>query len=448
MDNLQNTRSSTLTYFLLASFILFLNIARLPTFFAHPIFYAEDGHFLFINSVELGWNALFKPMVGSPFLVARFFSIVLLKCQVPIYWMPAAYALVGGVISSLCYAWLFRPGFRWILPSDGGRALLAIALSLLPGNDEIFFPLCSLYYRFGVLLILLLLEANESGEWRMSWKRALGISFLWFSMGQGIIFVPALLLLYFFSRQKTYLFALSTLFFAALWNASHTVETGFFGMPGATFGDSIGMLLKVFVENLFLRFWVLPVFGSWVSEFLIAGSDVWFAGCIIFSVPVILWIFLKMPRPPRKEILAFLFLILCVLGGILLSVIVRPWGYQFYSRPGFHLSARFSVVPGALCLLFYTFLCCAPKSPFFRWTSRFRYLYLALLVFHLLHDSPFQPVERWIEKEERWANLSEGIERTLQSKRAGELSEAVKFESIPLRPRGWYSQDNVLTISP
>ena len=232
----------------LLAVVLFLfasSAIRFPGIFLEPSFWAEDCTFFFRNSIELGPSAILVPLYGSyhllPRLIAFFVSFL------PTYWAPVLYAVAAGLLSSLGLGLFSRAGFRWLVPDDRLRVLVCWLFSLVPGTYETYFALCTANYAMFCGLIFLLLERDGEGRWQMGFRRALLVSFLWFSVGQGLVLAALIAYLFWLTRNRNYLLCLATLAGATLLNATAENVYRPDSLPGP------GLLAVIYFENLAVR---------------------------------------------------------------------------------------------------------------------------------------------------------------------------------------------------
>ena len=226
--------------------LLFASSAlRFPGTFLDPTFWAEDCTAFFRNSVEDGPSAILAPLYGSYHLLPRLIAFV--TALLPTYWAPVWYAVAAGLLSSLSLSLFSRAGFRWLVPDDRLRVLMCWLFSLAPGTYESYFALCTVNYAMFCGVFLLLLERDGDGRWQMGVRRALLVSFLWFSVGQGLVLAVPIAYLFWLTRNRNYLLCLATLAGATLLNA--TAENSY--RPDSPPGP--GLLALLYFENLAIR---------------------------------------------------------------------------------------------------------------------------------------------------------------------------------------------------
>jgi hypothetical protein len=240
-------------------FLLASTALRLPSTFRYPSFWAEDATIFFKQGVEMGAGALLLPVYGSYQTVPRL--IVFLSSFLPVVWAPTLYAVGAGLVSGACLALFARPGFRWLVPDDRVRLLLCWLFSVAPGTNEAFFALCTLNYAVFCGVLFLLLERDEDGRWRMGLSRALLVSFLWLSVGQGVVLALPLAGLFWLTRNRAYLLCFATLGLSVALNL--TAENSY--RPTELAGP--GALTRVYLANVFLRLAFVPLVGQrWIGR--------------------------------------------------------------------------------------------------------------------------------------------------------------------------------------
>lgn len=411
---------------------------RLPSNFVYPAFWAEDATVFFRQSVELGPAALLRPVYGSYHMVPRL--IAWLASFFPVAWAPALYALAAGLLASASLALFSRPGFRWLVPNDLVRVLVCVLSSLVPGTNESTFVLCGLNYTMFVGVVWLILERGDDGAWRMGPARALLVSFLWFSIGQGLVLAPALLLLFWLTRNRNYLLCLAVLGLTVALNVGTDNPYRPTRLPHTV------ALLRVYVNNIFIRLAFIPVFGR-------RGIDRVFdlRYVLYLSIPtlLILGYLLAVRRRRALDAAGARVLAATILGGMALFpliALVRDYSLRQLRIKHFLFEGRYSLVPSVFALLLlYVWLARPARSVprraaaavFLSWTT----MNLLLEPLHVPPE-PFRPF-LW-----EWPQQAATIEQALRDKKAGRLRQAVVVTDIHPRPHfpTWKVQG--LTISP
>jgi len=419
-------------------FLLASTALRLPSTFRYPSFWAEDATIFFKQAVEMGPGALLLPVYGSYHTVPRL--IVLLSSLMPVLWAPALYALGAGLVSSACLAVFARPGFRWLVPDDRVRLLLCWLFSLVPGTNECFFALCTLNYPVFCGVLFLLLERDEHGRWRMGLPRALLVSFLWFSVGQGLVLALPLAGLFWLTRNRGYLLCLATLGLSVALNL--TAENSY--RPDELAG--LPTLALVYLDNLCLRLVFVPLARPRWIRYVYAMTDVTFFG---LSAALLLAYLYAVGRkrdldPEGKRVV--LVTVPSAMAVFPLTALVRSYGLAILGRHQFYMGGRNALVASILALLLFWQWLGRPAGPlprrapalaFLAWTT-LNILYEPLLV----PVGPFRPFV-W-----EWPHQAAIIEKALQDRRARRLREPVVVRDIRCRPDSPVWTIGELTIGP
>ena len=204
--------------------------------------------------MEIGPSAILSPVYGSYLTLPRL--VAFLISFFPTYWAPFLYAVAAGLLSSLSLSLFSRAGYRWLVPDDRLRVLVCWLFSLAPGTYECFFALTPGTYAVFCALFLLLLERDGQGRWQMGIARALLVSFLWFTLGQGLVLAPLIAYLFWLTRNRNYLLLLVTLAGAVLLNL--TAENVYRPDPA----PGPGLLAVLYFENLAVRLGFISLHAS------------------------------------------------------------------------------------------------------------------------------------------------------------------------------------------
>jgi len=419
--------------------LLFASTAlRLPATFLYPSFWAEDLTVFFREGVEIGPAAFLRPMYGSYHALPRL--SVLLASLLPVAWAPAVYALCAGLVSSASLALFSRPGFRWLVPQDRVRALVCWLFSLVPGTNEGFFALCTSNYAVFCGAMFLLLERGEAGRWRMGLPRALLVSFLWFSLGQGVVLALPLACLFGITRNRSYLVCLGSLGVSLALNLAAENSYRPEELPGPV------PLALVYLENLFVRLGFVPLLPHrWIgavrrmpdllffplSALLLAGYVGALARRRVFDAE-------------GARVLAVT--VLSAMAIFPLTALARSYGLPMLRRPEVYLGGRAALVPSVVALvLLWSWLARPARG------GRGRAAAAALLAWTTLNvlfeplyarPWPFRPFV-W-----EWPRQSAAIERALRDRRAGRLREPVVVRDIHCRPDSPVWKVTDLNIAP
>lgn len=123
---------------------------------AHPDLFAEGVRFVGL-ALNDGWATLFQPydmfFHTAPKLVALLVVNLAPIDAVPLFTNVACFATTAAVMAGVS-----RHCYRWIIPSDGARTILALLMVLSPGLVEVLGNLAGLHWSLLVLLALLSLK--------------------------------------------------------------------------------------------------------------------------------------------------------------------------------------------------------------------------------------------------------------------------------------------------
>lgn len=424
----------------LAALIFVLSAARMPATFLYPSFWAEDGHVFFRDSIQLGPLALVRPVLGMYLTLPR--VIAWLASFLPVSWAPAAYAVAAGVLSSLSLAVFSRDGFRWLIRSDGFRAALCVAFSLVPGMVECFFPLVTLTYVLFVAVLFLLLERDDSGVWSMSGRRAVLISLLWFSVAQGLVLAPLLFHLAIHTRNRRYLVCLASLA-ASVWL---NLPAGSAALPATI--PSWPSLLQVYTDNLFVRIVYLPLLGIPRLGAVLALPELAFLALSAVALALVLYVLARFATIDSSGRRLLVLATASAMTVFPLTALTRPYGMDVLLRPNLIMGGmRYDVLPSILALLLASLLLVRPTWP--RAGQVGAALLLALVANNVLAQSFLQPAQPFRPFVWEWPRQAERIESALAKRRAGRLHRKVVVKQIHSRPgRPTWQPLRELTIAP
>jgi len=420
-----------------ALFLFASTAIRFRGIFLEPSFWAEDGTFFFRDSVELGPSAILNPVYGSHHLLPRL--IAFFVSFLPTYWAPFSYAVAAGWLSSLSLGLFSRAGFRWLVPDDRLRLLLCWLFSLAPGTSETYFALSGANYAMFCGLIFLLLERDGEGRWQMGLRRALLVSFLWFSVGQGLVLAALVGYLFWLTRNRNYLASLATLAGATLLNA--TAENVYRPHPA----PGPGLLAVIYMENLAVRLGFIPVLPHrWhdAARKLPSVPFLLSSGALIGSY---LWAAF---RARRRDIEAASVLALAVLSAMAiypLTALARNYGVPRFPHAQIPLVGRHGMVPAVLALLLLWQLLARPgRKGAWRVVATAFLVWTTLCVLHEPYYKPLSPplAPAWV-----WPTQASTIDEALRARRAGTLQEPVVLRQIRCRPAPLWKIRR-LTIAP
>ncbi len=425
--------------FLAVVLFLFSSSAlRFPGIFLEPSFWAEDCTFFFRESVELGPSAILSPVYGSYHTLPRL--VAFLISFFPTYWAPFLYAVAAGLLASVSLSLFSRAGYRWLVPDDRLRVLVCWLFSLVPGTYESFFALSPGTYAAFCAFFLLLLERDGQGRWQMGIGRTLLVSFLCFSLAQGLVLAPLIAYLFWLTRNRYYLLLLVALAGAVLLNS--TTENVY--RPNPLPGP--GLLALIYFENLAVRLVFLSLVPySWHDTVRKMGS----APFLLLSVGLIgsyLWAAFSARRRDAEGARVLVLAVLCVMATFPLTALARDYGVTALTRTRITLGGRAGLVPAVLALLLlWQWLAQPGRKGLSRVAAT---VFLAWTTFCVLHEPLYQPPRPPLLPPWVWPSQAATIDAALRARRAGTLQEAVVVKRIECRPTSPRWKIRRLTIAP
>lgn len=426
-----------MTYAAVVFLLLALAALRLPSSFVFPAFWAEDATVFFRQSVEMGPAALLEPVYGSYHAVPRI--IAWLALFFPVVWAPALYTLAAALVSSASLALFSRPGFRWLVPNDLVRVLVCVLSSLVPGTIESYLVLSGLNYTMFCGVVWLILERDEGGGWRMGLARTLLLCFMWFSIGQGLVLAPALLLLFWLTRNRSYLLCAFALGLAVVMNLTAENPYRPTEIPGPI------TLLGVYVDNVFIRLCLIPLLGRRLVERVIDLPYVFY----VIPAALILGYVLAVTRRRVLDAAGARVLAATILGGMALFPLIalaRIYGLYLLRLKPFLFAGRYSLVPSVFALLLlYVWLARPARSLPLRLGAA---VFLAWTTLNVLVEPLYLPPAPFVPFVWEWPQQAATIEQALQDKKAGRLRQPVVVSNIHCRPHFPTWKVHGLTISP
>jgi hypothetical protein len=419
--------------------LLFASSAlRFPGVFLHPSFWAEDCTVFFRESVEVGLPAILSPVYGSYLTLPRI--VAFLISFLPTYWAPFLYALAAGLLSSLSLSLFSRAGYRWLVPSDRVRILMCWLFSLAPGTYECYFALAPGSYTVFCALFLLLLERDERGRWQMGIARALLVSFLWFSLGQGLVLAPLAAYLFWLTRNRNYLLLLVTL--AAAVGLNLMAENVY--RPDQPPGPAL--LAVIYFANLAIRLGFISLLPHRWHDAVRTMPSGLFVIVSVVLIGVYLWAAFRARRRDAEGVSVLVLGVLCVMATYPLNALARNYGVTTLTRATATLGGRAGLVPAVLALLLLWQLLARPGVSGIRRGAATAFL--AWTTFCILHE-PYYYYERMpsLESSWMWKTQAAAIDEALRARRAGSLREPVIVRHIRCRPAPDFKIRR-LTISP
>lgn len=156
----------------------------------HPELFAEGGRRFVADALNHGWLSLGFEYAGYYHVVPRLIAL-LVTATVPIAAVPAATTMISVAIAGAVSAFIARPAYRWLIPSDTVRVIAVLLLCLAPGLREVLGNLPNLHYLLFILLGLLALKDPDK-PYRL-WELGLA-ALVALSSGMAAALVPAIVL--------------------------------------------------------------------------------------------------------------------------------------------------------------------------------------------------------------------------------------------------------------
>lgn len=389
-----------------------------------PTFWAEDCTVFFRESVEIGPSAILLPVFGSFLTLPRL--VAFLVSFLPTYWAPFLYAVTAGLLSSLSLSLFSRTGYRWLVPDDRLRVLVCWLFSLAPGTYECFFALTPGTYTIFCALILLLLERDGQRRWQMGVGRALLVSFLWFTLAQGLVLAPVIAYLFWRTRNRTYVLLLVTLAGAVLLNL--TAENVYLPMspPGP------GLLAVLYFDNLAVRLAFISLIPHRWHDLVrfFPGAPFYLLSLALIGGYV--WVAFRARRRDSEGVCVLVLTVLCVMAIYPLNALARNYGLVAMTRATMTLGGRAGLVPAVLALVLLWQLLAQPGQ---RGLRRFAATALLVWTTHcILHETLYQKPRPPLETSLLWPTQAATIDAALGARRAGTLQKRVIVKNIGCLP--------------
>lgn len=163
----------------------------------HPDLFAEGVRFVG-SAFNDGWWSLLQPY-DHYFHTAPKLIALLGMSLVPVAHLPLFTNLACVAVAAACMASIARPGYRWLVPADGARAVLALLMVLAPGQIEILGNLAGVHWY--LLLYLAVLSLKDPKHPYTVWELALAAGIAMTSAG-AIVFLPVAFLRLVFARRR------------------------------------------------------------------------------------------------------------------------------------------------------------------------------------------------------------------------------------------------------
>jgi hypothetical protein len=140
-------------------FIVYL--ARRPGVLSRPALFAEDGQVFFLSSVRDGVGGLTDAYNGYVLIGPR--TLALVATFFPIAWTPTTYAVLATIVAVGSCALATRFQMEWALGGWVQRALVFLALLLIPQVAETHATLTNIVWWAGIGLLLIGISDDPIG---------------------------------------------------------------------------------------------------------------------------------------------------------------------------------------------------------------------------------------------------------------------------------------------
>jgi len=390
-----------------------------------PEFWAEDADEFFVGALNGGASSLLTPIYGYYFLIQR--AIAYAASHFPVVLAPLLYSTAALVLNTMVYGYFSRDGFSWIVPCKSHRIFICAILAIGPGTGEVHLNLINLATTFTFLALLLIIELPHI----LSHSKLIVLVLLALSAGQMLFLIPVAVLLWYFTRSKSYL-SLSVILIVVsavnvLGGLSAAQETGLLSPELATF------VPKLLIEQGFIRLFVAPFLGPWLTKLCMGWPDYLFWGILIITMMILpLTPLGKWSRKARTNYLLIVAYISFVATFGAISV-ARNYAAGFMDRQaGFVLwDMRYSYLPGETALLiWFAVLFNSTKGRISRY-----FAYLAISLIAIIN------IAQWANIYKRpdlgWGRTAEELQPALLLRNNGLLSKNITIRNMRIHPR-WY----------
>lgn len=186
LDRITAARLFLIVWVLCAALLAWRGYGRL----AHPELFAEGGNRFVADALAQGWWSLGSAYAGYYHTLPRLVALLAIAVA-PVAYIPAATTAASFLAAAAVSAFIVRPAFRWLIPSDTVRIVAALLLCLAPGLREVLGNLPNLHYLLFILLGLLVLK--DPDEPYRAWELVLaGLAVM--SSGMVAALAPAVLI--------------------------------------------------------------------------------------------------------------------------------------------------------------------------------------------------------------------------------------------------------------
>lgn len=326
---------------------------RNPDPLFRPEFWAEDGEIFFYDPFYFGAVSVFYPVFSSFHLLAR--VIALLAAFAPALYIPAIYAWVSFLIYICVFLYFLRDSFSYLIPSLLIRIIFVLLMATTLGSWEVQMNLANLLYLLGAFMALLSLEKpiRSSAFYLCLW------SILSFSSPLFYVFLPFHFLMWFFTKNISYLKITCVLFVTFLISMINVI----FHCWDHTSPVYIQGSVTTFDFSYVPQLWKIMVYQFLYGiHFVVPLGEKLFVEIVLFGWTFVLWslaiaiIFMLIYCIRKKIFLELLFLSFCVSLIFSIQCITRHSNASEFFFPGTLMTYidwnyRYSFIGGVLGII-------------------------------------------------------------------------------------------------
>lgn len=441
MKSIQTFAKSYTPVYIFPFLLVAAFVYQLP-FNYSPYFFAEDGYYLFRESLELGWYSIFMKLIGSFLLIPRLIAYGI--SFLPVEWAPHAYPIAASFIGVLVLSWFSRPGYRWIIKCDLTRTILCFIFIFLPGAGSLLVILCTLNWILFLGILLLLLEKKNGDLFYISTTRVVLISLMILSSPQSILIFPLIIYFAIKLNSRIYIFLIFIILIQAAINITGSFEhSNDFPIITNSF-ISIINLIRVFFESIIIRTVLVPLFGGLLTlEFL--ELDIILVYAIGTSIIVaFVYTFIKNTKSFDLFFWSAVISFFAICSLLPLTYIVRYYVRENMLLPlPIALGERYSFIPALTTLVFYV-----------AWLERLSLKSSAIknMLFLLIAINLISPAESYNSKSGHlkrvnleWSSTAKKIRKALDQRKQGLINDPIRI-AIACEPPKWKDCHNPIII--
>ncbi len=415
-----------------------LMVLRNYNIFDQPGFFEEEAEDFFIGALNLGWRSLFEPMCGYYFFLER--TLAWIISWFPIQLTSLLYVLSALAFNILVAGYFSREGFSWLILDRGQRIFVCLLLAVAPGTPEVFLNIVNLSTVMCLFGFLLLIEK----PFRMSWLKLATFAVLLFSSGQLFLLAPVVLYLWYISKDKRYLYLLLLFPMAVILNFMATRE--FAGSTGLLNYLYLLKVPQITVENIVTRFFVAPLFGSFLTGIFMKSAAWFYWSVVALSISFALYICLRTRKVVQGRLTILILGYFCLSMTFGVAAVARSYSHEQLLRNYGDIvwTGRYSFLPGAIAIILW--------SSILFWLlkngSRKRQISVLFLIFVLT----FHILSHWgtigFRKDPGWVTHAALLQSVLDLQRAGQLQKPVALAGPLVHPDSPHYHQVTLWITP